>query len=194
MFETLSDYIVSTPITNFTRKYHAGVDNINVMPLDNVLTEENRKALNKIYEKEHKRTVDEFRTQCTIDYTDNVHRELNKIIPVVEEMFDVELSDQVDARIWKDTEGFFMHPHTDNSEVEISIQIYLDNNAPEYCGTSYFLNGLEKYDNFVNIWTAPYKMGSGYLLVNTNTEVHAMCHEVPPGCSRTSLYLNFKRK
>jgi hypothetical protein len=194
MFETLKKHLEETPIVNYTRKYHAGVDNINVMPLDNVLIEEDLKALDKVYEKEYKRTVDQFRTQCTIDHNDNVHRELNKIIPVVEKLFDVDLSNHVDARIWKDTEGFFMHPHTDNSEVEISVQIYLNNNSPQHCGTSYFYNGLHEYEDYVNIWTAPYKKGSGYLLLNTNTEVHAMCHPVPPGCSRTSLYLNFKRK
>ena len=42
--------------------------------------------------------------------------------------------------------------------------------------------------------TPPYKIGSGYLLLNTNTEVHGMINKVPPGCSRTSLYLNFKGK
>ena len=49
-------------------------------------------------------------------------------------------------------------------------------------------------DNFVNICTPPYKVGSGYLLLNTNTEVHGMINVVPEGCSRTSLYLNFKGK
>jgi hypothetical protein len=49
MFETLKDYIESTPITNFTRKYHAGVDNINVMPLENILLDDEVSALNKIF-------------------------------------------------------------------------------------------------------------------------------------------------
>ena len=194
MFETLKDYIESTPITNFTRKYHAGVDNINVMPLDNVLLEDEVSALNKIFAMEYKRDVDQYRTQCTLDHNDSTYKELNKLVDVIQTKFDLELSNHVDARMWHDKEGFYFNPHTDNTAVEISIQIYLNNDAPEYCGTSYFFNGLEKYDNFVNIWTSPYKKGSGYLLINTDTEVHAMCHRVPPGCSRTSLYLNFRRK
>lgn len=194
MFETLKDYIESTPITNFTRKYHAGVDNINVMPLDNVLLGDEVSALNKIFAMEYKRDVDQYRTQCTLDHNDSTYKELNKLVDVIQTKFDLELSNHVDARMWHDKEGFYFNPHTDNTAVEISIQIYLNNDAPEYCGTSYFFNGLEKYDNFVNIWTSPYKKGSGYLLINTDTEVHAMCHRVPPGCSRTSLYLNFRRK
>jgi hypothetical protein len=194
MFETLKDYIESTPITNFTRKYHAGVDNINVMPLENILLDDEVSALNKIFAMEYKRDVDQYRTQCTLDHNDDTYKELNKLIDVVQTKFDLELSNHVDARMWHDKEGFYFNPHTDNTAVEISIQIYLNNDAPEYCGTSYFFNGLEKYDNFVNIWTSPYKKGSGYLLINTDTEVHAMCHRVPPGCSRTSLYLNFRRK
>ena len=194
MFETLKDYIESTPITNFTRKYHAGVDNINVMPLENILLDDEVSALNKIFAMEYKRDVDQYRTQCTLHHNDDTYKELNKLIDVVQTKFDLELSNHVDARMWHDKEGFYFNPHTDNTAVEISVQIYLNNDAPEYCGTSYFFNGLEKYDNFVNIWTSPYKKGSGYLLINTDTEVHAMCHRVPPGCSRTSLYLNFRRK
>jgi hypothetical protein len=194
MFETLKDYIESTPITNFTRKYHAGVDNINVMPLENILLDDEVSALNKIFAMEYKRDVDQYRTQCTLHHNDDTYKELNKLVDVVQTKFDLELSNHVDARMWHDKEGFYFNPHTDNTAVEISIQIYLNNDAPEYCGTSYFFNGLEKYDNFVNIWTSPYKKGSGYLLINTDTEVHAMCHRVPPGCSRTSLYLNFRRK
>ena len=194
MFETLKDYIESTPITNFTRKYHAGVDNINVMPLENILLDDEVSALNKIFAMEYKRDVDQYRTQCTLDHSDDTYKELNKLVDVVQTKFDLELSNHVDARMWHDKEGFYFDPHTDNTAVEISVQIYLNNDAPEYCGTSYFFNGLEKYDNFVNIWTSPYKKGSGYLLINTDTEVHAMCHRVPPGCSRTSLYLNFRRK
>ena len=143
---------------------------------------------------EYKRDVDQYRTQCTLHHNDDTYKELNKLVDVVQTKFDLELSNHVDARMWHDKEGFYFNPHTDNTAVEISVQIYLNNDAPEYCGTSYFFNGLEKYDNFVNIWTSPYKKGSGYLLINTDTEVHAMCHRVPPGCSRTSLYLNFRRK
>lgn len=194
MFEPLIDYIESTPVINFTRKYYAGVDNINVMPLDNVLQDNEVLELNKIFASEYKRDVDQFRSQCTLDHNNDTYKELNKLVDIIQTKFDVELSNHVDARMWHDREGFYFHPHTDNTDIEISIQIYLDNDAPEYCGTSYFFHGLEKYDNFVNIWTSPYKKGSGYLLVNTNTEVHAMCHAVPPGCSRTSLYLNFRRK
>lgn len=194
MFEPLIDYIESTPVINFTRKYYAGVDNINVMPLDNVLQDNEVLELNKIFASEYKRDVDQFRSQCTLDHNNDTYKELNKLVDIIQTKFDVELSDHVDARMWHDREGFYFHPHTDNTDIEISIQIYLDNDAPEYCGTSYFFHGLEKYDNYVNIWTSPYKKGSGYLLVNTNTEVHAMCHAVPPGCSRTSLYLNFRRK
>ena len=194
MFETLKDYIESTPITNFTRKYHAGVDNINVMPLENILLDDEVSALNKIFAMEYKRDVDQYRTQCTLHHNDDTYKELNTLVDVIQTKFDLELSNHVDARMWHDKEGFYFDPHTDNTAVEISVQIYLNNDAPEYCGTSYFFNGLEKYDNFVNIWTSPYKKGSGYLLINTDTEVHAMCHRVPPGCSRTSLYLNFRRK
>ena len=194
MFDKLKEHIINTPLTKHTRKYHGGVDNINVMPFDNVLLGDEVSALNKIFAIEYKRDVDQWRTQCTLDHNDNTYRELNKLVDIIQTKFDLELSDHVDARMWHDREGFTFAPHTDNTDVEISIQIYLDNNAPEFCGTSYFFNGLKKWDNFVNIWTAPYKTGSGYLLVNTNTEVHAMCHAVPPGCSRTSLYLNFKQK
>ena len=86
MFETLSDYIVATPLTNFTRKYHAGVDNINVMPLDNVLLDDEVLALNKIFAMEYKRDVDQYRTQCTLDHNDDTYKELNNnLAPIIEE-------------------------------------------------------------------------------------------------------------
>lgn len=194
MFETLVKCIQDTPITNFNRQYCDSVDNINLIPMSNVLEAEEVDALERIHEKEFKIEVNQHRTQCNVDANDKVFRELLKLLPVVEEKFDVKLSDHLDARLWHDKEGFSFAPHTDNSDIEISAQIYLDSKSPEQCGTSYFLHGLEQYDEYVNIWTSPYKTGSGYMLLNTNTEVHAMCHPVPKGCSRTSLYLNFRRK
>lgn len=194
MFETLIKCIQDTPITTFNRQYCASVDNINLIPMSDVLEPNEVESLEKIYEKEFKRVVNQYRTQCNVDPNDKVYRELLKLMPVVEEKFNVKLSDHLDARLWHDEEGFSFAPHTDNSDIEISAQIYLNKNSPEHCGTSYFLHGLEQHDEYVNIWTSPYKTGSGYMLLNTNTEVHAMCHPVPKGCSRTSLYLNFRRK
>ena len=49
------------------------------------------------------------------------------------------------------------------------------------CGTSFSLNGLERGDNFKH--ANAHKLGSGYLLVNTNTEIHGMINEDPGGCS-----------
>ena len=194
MFNKLKQHIIDTPLTILTREYHAGTDNINVMPFEDVLDEAEISALTKIFQMEFKTEVDQYRSECTLNKNDDTYRSIETLVPTLEEKFGLELGDHVDARIWHDKEGFHFHPHTDNTDIEISVQIYLDDEAPECCGTSYFFNGLKKWDNFVNIWTAPYKTGSGYLLVNTNTEVHAMCHEVPAGCSRTSLYLNFRQK
>ena len=194
MFEKLATFIKDTPLSTFNRKYYNGEDKINIIPLVDVLEPEEVETLNQVFDMSFKTEVEELRSQCQIDMNNPAYKDLLKLIDVVEDKFETERSDHIDARIWLDKEGFYFYPHVDNTEIHISIQIYLDNNAPEWCGTSFFLNGLERGDNFVNICTPPYKVGSGYLLLNTNTEVHGMINVVPEGCSRTSLYLNFKGK
>ena len=194
MFDKLATYIKDTPLSTFNRKYHNGEDNINMIPLVDVLEPEEVTTLNDVFDMSFKTEVEELRTQCHIDMNNPAYESLIKLIDVVEDKFDCERSDHLDARIWHDKEGFYFWPHVDNTNIHISIQIYLDNNAPEWCGTSFFYNGLERGDNFVNMITPPYKVGSGYFLLNTNTEVHGMINKVPLGCSRTSLYLNFKGK
>ena len=188
MFDKLATYIEDTPLTTLNRKYYNGEDNINMIPLVDVLEPEEVTALNDVFDMSFKTEVEELRSQCHIDMNNPAYESLLKLIDVVEKKFDCERSDHLDARIWHDKEGFYFWPHVDNTNIHISIQIYLDNNAPEWCGTSFFYNGLERGDNFVNMITPPYKVGSGYLLLNTNTEVHGMINKVPPGCSRTSLY------
>ena len=192
MFEKLANYIEQTPVTNLVRIYHNGEDNISVIPLVDVLEQKEADALNQTFDMSFKTEEYENRNQCQIDMNNPLYKDLLKLKKVIADKFNTTQSNHLDARIWHDKEGFYFWPHADNTEIDISVQIYLDNEAPEYCGTSFFLNGLERGDNFVNMLTPPYKLGSGYLLVNTNTEIHGMINEVPEGCSRTSLYLNFK--
>ena len=192
MFDKLANYIEETPVTNLVRKYYNGEDNITVIPLVDVLDQNEVDALNQTFDMSFKTEEYTLRTQCQIDMNNPLYNNLCKLKKVIADKFNTTESDHLDARIWHDKEGFYFWPHVDNTEIDISIQIYLDNEAPEYCGTSFFFNGLEKGDNFVNMLTPPYKLGSGYLLVNTNKEIHGMINEVPIGSSRTSLYLNFK--
>ena len=194
MFEKLSNYIKDTPVTILNRKYYNGEDNINIIPLIDVLEQQEADALNQTFDMSYKTEEYSNRNQCQIDMNNPLYKDLSKLKKVIADKFSTTESDHLDARIWHDKEGFYFWPHVDNTEIDISIQIYLDDEAPEYCGTSFFFNGLERGDNFVNILTPPYKLGSGYLLVNTNSEVHGMINRVPEGCSRTSLYLNFKGK
>ena len=190
MFDTLINYINGTDVINITRKYHSGEDNINVMPLTNVITQDEADLLHKTFDSSFKTEVETLRSQVQIDMNSPIYESIQDVKEAVNKKLNID-SNYVDARIWHDKEGFYFYPHVDNTKIHVSCQIYLDNNAPVWCGTSYFLNGLDKGDNYVNIFTPPYKTGSGYLLVNTNTEVHGMVHEVPSTCSRTSLYLNF---
>ena len=53
MFETLVKCIQDTPITNFNRQYCDSVDNINLIPMSNVLEAEEVDALERIHEKEY---------------------------------------------------------------------------------------------------------------------------------------------
>lgn len=190
MFETLIDFIEKTEVTNIKRKYHSGEDNINIMPLTDVITQEEANSLHKIFDMSFKSEVELLRSEVRIDMNDPVYKALDKVKQTVNERLNIN-ANYVDARLWHDKAGFYFYPHVDNTKIHVSCQIYLDKQAPVWCGTSYFLNGLEKGDNFVNILTPPYQTGSGYLLINSNTEVHGMIHEVPANCSRTSLYLNF---
>ena len=192
MFEKLANYIEQTPVTNLVREYHNGEDNITILPLVDVLEQDEADALNKTFDMSFKTEEYKNRNQCQIDMNNPLYKDLLKLKKVIADKFNTTQSDHLDARIWHDKEGFYFWPHADNTEIDISVQIYLDNEAPEYCGTSFFFNGLERGDNFVNMLTPPYKLGSGYLLVNTNSEIHGMINQVPAGCSRTSLYLNFK--
>lgn len=192
MFDKLCDFIENNDVVTFTREYHAGVDNIKIIPLIDVLESNEVDALNKTFDMSFKTDTYENRSQCQIDMNNPLYHDLCKLKKVIADKFNTTESDHLDARIWHDKEGFYFWPHVDNTDIHISVQIYLDNNAPEHCGTSFFFNGSQRGDNFINMITPPYKTGSGYLLVNTNTEVHGMINKVPDMCSRTSLYLNFK--
>lgn len=193
MFDTLIDYINNTELTTLSREYYDGVDVINVLPLDNVLTDKEAQELNRLFDLSFKTKVEDLRSETQVDPNSPIYKHLDKVRLAIIKKFKFDCN-YVDARLWHDEEGFYFYPHVDNEEVHISCQIYLDNNAPPWCGTSYFFHGKKRGDNFINILTPPYKLGSGYLLLNKSKEIHGMVHKVPEGSSRTSLYLNFKTK
>jgi hypothetical protein len=72
---------------------------------------------------------------------------------------------------WVDKPGFKTAIHADNSRVQASLQVYLEDNHPKF--------GTQFYDeNHQLIFTAPYLKNTGYFLIN-ECQLHGMITPCP---------------
>lgn len=81
--------------------------------------------------------------------------------------------------IWKDSYGYKISPHIDNSRVVAAMQIYLSENY----------NGLGTW--FADDLEIPFVKNTGYLMHNRNFPVHFMKNSVPKDYFRLSFYARF---
>lgn len=86
--------------------------------------------------------------------------------------------------IWKDQEGYTIERHTDNSTVNLAIQIYLTGSVDD-------LATKFEYGNV--IISADYKENSGYLQDNQLGIMHYLDNPVPKDHVRYSLYAIWTR-
>ena len=80
--------------------------------------------------------------------------------------------------IWKDSAGYTIAQHTDNSRVKGAMQIYL-NDIPQNLGT--WFEEIEM----------PFIKNTGYIMNNTTKPKHGMKNMVPVDTTRYSLYAWF---
>lgn len=81
--------------------------------------------------------------------------------------------------IWKDSPGYSIGPHSDNSSVVAAMQIYL-NHGPMNLGT--WFNDIE----------IPYQQNCGYFMINKTYPTHCMRSTVPENFTRYSMYVLFE--
>lgn len=86
-----------------------------------------------------------------------------------------------DTGFWLDEPGFYMGPHLDNDGVQISMQIYLNDNIKEL-GTVFY-----NTDNTIR-HRLEYTVNTGYIMINGPEQYHAMMTPVPKDSYRISSY------
>ena len=84
------------------------------------------------------------------------------------------------CQLWKDGSDFFMTEHVDNDDVEISLQIYLNNNKSP--GTEFQGREIEYGEN------------KGYILYNQEPKIPHRVKNTTPHEGRLSLYALFEKK
>lgn len=119
--------------------------------------------------------------------------ELQKTVDPIKEKFSLSGLGSPNTSMWQDSPGFELFPHCDQEVLNVTMQIYLDNDCDERCGTTFLKPNLES-EHGEELLTTPYKKGHGYILLNTNKEMHGMIETVPAGNTRTSLYVVYDKK
>ena len=116
--------------------------------------------------------------------------ELQKTVQPIKEKFDLSGLGIPNASMWKDSEGFNLYPHCDQKVLNVTMQIYLDDDCDKECGTT-FLKPVSGSEHGEELLTTYYGKGNGYILLNTHKEMHGMMKTVPVDNTRTSLYIVF---
>ena len=128
------------------------------------------------------------------DFSDihNISVEMQKTMQPIVNKFDLEGLAVPCVSMWKDSPGFEIFPHCDQKVLNVTMQIYLDDDCNEKCGTT-FLKPLMDAEHGEELLTTPYKKGYGYILLNTNKELHGMMTTVAEGDTRSSLYVVYNK-
>lgn len=105
-----------------------------------------------------------------------------KIKDALQDKFSVQLG-KASVDIWFDYPGYQLEPHTDNSKIQLSLQIYLgQGNNP---GTS--LYELEKVIKEFN-----FKHNCGYSLLNNDKSMHGVQGDIDQQYLRKSFYVRYE--
>jgi len=129
-----------------------------------------------------------------VDYQEDISKALNlifkssKIKNVFEEKYKMELVPQT-TDIWFDSKGYNLTPHTDDSRLALSMQIYIntDSSIP---GTALFKskNSTESFCQF------KYVENNGYSLLNNKTGYHGTAFEMKSSNVRKSVYVRYGKR
>lgn len=115
---------------------------------------------------------------------DSVIEELHDVCASITSQLEQQFQRQLNfagIQIWRDTEGYYFGPHTDNPVINISLQLYLFD-APSSCGTTFFVNGARYVVGFFHNF--------GYICTSHNVQ-HQTTTPVPAGVNRYSLYAHW---
>lgn len=203
MFEKLAQYIINnepTVLSSATPEYEP-LD-YKIIVLEDVLTDEEiafckfsfndpNTVKQEIYasppetHKIHRQRADFFDIH-------EISLELQKTMQPIMDKFNLSGLGIPNASMWKDREGFELLPHCDQKVLNVTMQIYLDDDCDKDCGTT-FLKPVFGIIDGEELLTTPYGKGNGYILLNTNKEMHGMMKTVPADNIRTSLYIVFNK-
>lgn len=203
MFEKLVEYIKNTDMTvleGATPEYEP--HQYRLMVLEDVLSDEEIEYVKEVYDAPTTKRYDVYahppethkiqRTRADLYDNHNVSIELQKTMEPIIEKFDLPGLGLPNTSMWKDSEGFNLYPHCDQKVLNVTMQIYLDNDCNEDCGTT-FLKPAFGTEHGEELITTPYKKGHGYILLNTSKEMHGMMTKVSKGETRTSLYIVYDK-
>ncbi len=204
MFEKLVEYIEKANLTileGATTEFEP--HQYKLIVLEDVLTDEEIAYAKKVFDDPYTKKYD---VSAHPPETHKIHRqradffdiheislELQKTVQPIKEKFDLSGLGIPNTSMWKDAEGFNLYPHCDQKVLNVTMQIYLDNECDEKCGTT-FLKPVLDVEHGEELLTTPYKKGHGYILLNTNKEMHGMMTKVAEGDTRSSLYIVYNKK
>ncbi len=203
MFTRLRDYILNTDVTvldTVTEDYEP--HQCKLMVLDDVLTDNEIKYAKEVFDQPSTKRYEIYahppethkihRVRADLYDNHDISIQLHKTIEPIKEKFDLPGLGIPNTSMWRDSAGFELFPHCDQKVLNVTMQIYLDNDCDERCGTT-FLKPVFGVEHGEELLTTPYKKGSGYILLNTNKELHGMMTKVPEGNTRTSLYIVYDK-
>jgi nitroreductase len=95
---------------------------------------------------------------------------------------------QIDSSYWLDLPGFNMSTHLDNSAVGIAMQVCLADNASNL-GTCFYNYSEDKDPQQFDVRKQfEYKLNSGYIMINDQSQWHGCPGIVPDGTFRLTSY------
>lgn len=127
---------------------------------------------------------DKFLPTCN-EVLRNLDNEIEQYIPRIEELTGRNII-KYDTIFFYDNPGFHIGIHEDNSAIEISMQIYLNNNI-ETMGTTFYHS--HNKDDIRHKF--PFTKNTGYLMVNEPGQWHGQSTIVPKNTLRLSSYTYF---
>jgi hypothetical protein len=123
-----------------------------------------------------KLNFDKFDTLARID------EELASKIEIISKEIGIEIKG-FGTSVWLDLSQFNMAIHEDNQAIKVSMQVYLLPNINEL-GTKFYYT-----DNRNDLrYDFPYKVNTGYIMINVPGQFHGVPTPVPNGTFRCSSY------
>lgn len=204
MFEKLVKYIENTELTvleGATPEYEPY--QYKLIVLEDVLTDEEIKTIKQVQDDPYTKSYEVYahppethqlyRVRSDIYDNHDISIELQKTMEPIIKKFSLPGLRIPNVSMWKDRPGFFLWPHCDQKILNVTMQIYLDNDCHEKCGTT-FLKPVFGLEHGEELLTTPYKKGHGYILLNTNKEMHGMMTKVSLGEQRSSIYVVYDKQ